>query len=80
MENHAKYGDSIYFRDRDALYVNLFIPSTVTWRERGLALAQRTRFPEDDTTRLTIDGARAPTRVDVARAATRRGAKRCRSS
>jgi hypothetical protein len=62
MENHAKYGDSIYFRDRDALYVNLFIPSTVTWRERGLTLAQRTRFPDDDATRLTIETAR-PTRV-----------------
>jgi len=62
MENHAKYGDSIYFRDRDALYVNLFIPSTVTWRERGLTLAQRTRFPDDDATRLTIEAAR-PTRV-----------------
>jgi DUF1680 family protein len=62
MENHAKYGDSIYFRDRDALYVNLFIPSTVTWRERGLVLTQRTRFPDDDATRLTVEAAR-PTRV-----------------
>ena len=68
MENHAKYGDSIYFRDGDALYVNLFVPSTVTWRERGLTLTQRTRFPDEDATRLTID-ARAPDARDAPRAA-----------
>jgi DUF1680 family protein len=55
MENHAKYGDSIYFRDAGALYVNLFIPSTVTWADRGILVSQRTSFPESDTTRLTID-------------------------
>jgi hypothetical protein len=64
MENHTKYGDSIYFRDRDALWVNLFIPSTVTWRERGLTLTQRTRFPEEEATRLAIDAAR-PTRATL---------------
>ena len=61
MESHAKYGDSIYFHGDDALYVNLFVPSTVTWRERGLALTQRTTFPESDVTRLTIDVRRATT-------------------
>jgi DUF1680 family protein len=55
MENHAKYGDSIYFEDGDSLWVNLFIPSTVTWRARGLTLTQTTRFPDEDTTRLAID-------------------------
>lgn len=55
MENHAKYGDSIYFRDGDSLRVNLFIPSRLTWKERGLVVTQRTRFPEAESTRLTID-------------------------
>jgi len=59
MENHAKYGDSIYFHDGgDALYVNLFVPSTVAWRARGLTLTQTTRFPDEETTRLTVDAAR----------------------
>lgn len=58
MENHAKYGDSIYFRSDDALYVNLFIPSMVAWRERGLTLTQTTRFPEEQTTRLAVDARR----------------------
>jgi len=55
MENHAKCGDSIYFEDDDALWVNLFIPSTVTWRARGLTLTQTTGFPDEDTASLTID-------------------------
>ena len=38
MENHTKYQDSIYFRadDGSALYVNLYIPSTLNWPEKKL--------------------------------------------
>ena len=52
MENHAKYRDSIYFREEDALYVNLFIPSSVRWQEKDAVLTQTTRFPEDPSTML----------------------------
>jgi len=54
MENHAKYADTIYFHGDDSLYVNLFVPSELTWREKGLVVRQDTRFPEEDTTRLTL--------------------------
>lgn len=54
MENHAKYGDSIYFRSGDALYVNLFIPSQLTWKELGLTLTQKTTFPDAPTTSLKL--------------------------
>ncbi|WP_010164490.1 glycoside hydrolase family 127 protein [Sphingomonas sp. PAMC 26617] len=52
MENHVKYRDSIYFHDDKALYVNLFVPSAVRWREKGVALRQETRFPDAPTTTL----------------------------
>lgn len=61
MENHSKYGDTIYFHDKNALYVNLFIASTLNWREKGVALTQQTRFPDEDTTRFSISVAK-PTR------------------
>ena len=67
MENHAKYGDSIYFRDADGsddLYVNLFVPSAVEWRARGLTLTQTTRFPDEATTRLAVR-VRRPTRATL---------------
>ncbi|MFO1019481.1 MAG: glycoside hydrolase family 127 protein [Planctomycetales bacterium] len=54
MENHAKYGDTIYARGADSLYVNLFIPSEVTWTEKQLTLRQDTTFPDSDITRLTV--------------------------
>lgn len=54
MENHAKYGDTIYFRADQALYVNLFIASELNWKDKGLAVRQETKFPAEDTTRLSI--------------------------
>jgi DUF1680 family protein len=52
MENHSKYGDSIYFHGDDSLFVNLFIPSELTWPEKNLVVRQETKFPRNDTTRL----------------------------
>jgi uncharacterized protein len=54
MENHVKYRDSIYFHDGQALYVNLFIPSTVRWKERNAVLTQTTTFPESPATTLKL--------------------------
>ena len=56
MENHARYGESIYAHDADTLFVNLFLASTLEWRERGITLTQTTRFPDSDTTRLEFGG------------------------
>lgn len=53
-ESFAKLGDSIYFRDDRGVYVNLFVPSNVTWREKGLKLTTETKFPETDAIRLTL--------------------------
>ena len=58
MENHVKYGDSIYFHDANSLWVNLFIPSVLNWRDKHLTVRQQTRYPETDTTRLTLTGPR----------------------
>ena len=33
FESHAKYAESIYFHHQDKLFVNLFIPSVLNWRE-----------------------------------------------
>ena len=54
MESHAKYGDSIYFHSADALWINLFIPSELSWKERGMTVRQETKFPEQETTTLTL--------------------------
>ncbi len=57
-EEYAKLNDSIYFHDKDAVYVNLFVPSTLNWKDRGFQLRQTSAFPNDERISFTID--RAP--------------------
>jgi len=52
VENHAKYGDSIFFHGQDSLYVNLFIASELNWKAKGLKLRQTTKYPDEGNTRL----------------------------
>ena len=54
MENHTKYGRAIYFQNDDQLYVNLFIPSQLDWKNKGVVLEQKTDYPESDATQLTF--------------------------
>lgn len=54
FENHAKYGEAIYYHDNNGLYVNLFIPSELTWKEKGIKIKQETAFPEEGNVRLTV--------------------------
>jgi hypothetical protein len=54
VENHAKYGDSIYFHNDEELYLNLFIASELDWKAKGLRLRQETRFPDEGSTKLTF--------------------------
>jgi len=55
IESQAKYGEFIYAHDGNALLVNLFIPSRLEWREKGVVLTQSNRFPDQSSTRLTVD-------------------------
>lgn len=54
VENHSKYGDTIYFHGSNSLYLNLFIPSQLNWPEKDLTVVQNTAFPQTDTTTLTF--------------------------
>ena len=58
VEEYSKLNDSIYWRDEDGVLVNLFIPSELNWEEKGFRLRQETRFPEQQTTSLTVTAAR----------------------
>jgi DUF1680 family protein len=74
LESNTKLQDTIYFHSADnkALYVNLFVPSTLSWRERKVVVRQQTDFPYADTTRLLIEGSgQFDIRIRVPRWATR---------
>lgn len=61
VEEYNKLGDTIYWNDGRNLWVNLFLDSSLDWKDRGLRIAQHTRFPEEARTRLTIEAASAAT-------------------
>ena len=52
VEEYSKLGDSIYFRTDDAVFVNLFIPSELEWKERQIRLRQTNQFPQEPKTHL----------------------------
>ncbi len=59
IESHAKYGEFIYAHRGDQLYVNLFIPSTLNWREQGVTITQANRFPDEDRSTILVKGSKA---------------------
>ena len=64
LENHAKYGDSIYFHDDNRLFVNLFIASEVEWEPKGVRIRQETTFPESESTALVVS-VESPTEFSI---------------
>ena len=55
MENHVKYQAAAYAKSDDTLYVNLYMPTTVTWDEMGVSVKQETDFPSEHS-KLTVTG------------------------
>ena len=55
MENHTKHADSVYFHSGTSrLFLNLFMPSELNWRQNGMVLKQETQFPNDGHVKLSI--------------------------
>ncbi len=52
MESHALHGQGIYYEAKDRLWVNLYAPSTVTWKSAGANLTMETGFPDGETATL----------------------------
>jgi DUF1680 family protein len=57
MESHSKHGDSIYWHNDDTLFVNLFIPSTLEWKEKGARFDLATGYPTDGKVTFTVRSA-----------------------
>ncbi len=57
IEEYSKLNGSIYWRDAGGLYVNLFIPSELDWKEKGFRLRQETKYPASETILLTVTAA-----------------------
>src|SRR5947207_9383230 len=56
----ADYGISSYYPGKDGIYVNLFVPSRVTWMRNATrcTLTQQPTYPTSNATHLELDTAR----------------------
>jgi uncharacterized protein len=57
----ADYGISSYYPAKEGIYINLFIPSKLTWMQNGarVSLTQKTDYPSANTTQLELEMPRA---------------------
>ena len=59
IENHVKYAESVFFQSGDdGLFVNLFIPTALDWKAKGLKVKMETAFPEESKIHITFEGSK----------------------
>jgi uncharacterized protein len=54
FESNAKYAEAIYYHNDNGIYINLFIPSELTWKEKGIRVIQQTTYPEEPVTHIKL--------------------------
>ncbi len=56
LESNTKLQDTIYLKNTDdsAVYVNMFIPSSLNWKSKDVIITQSTSMPYSDSTKLSI--------------------------
>ncbi len=76
LENHSKYGEAIYFHNGNDILINLYIPSTLQYEDKGFSMRMEGNYPLDNEIKLTVlentdfDGAiqfRCPQWLDASR-------------
>ena len=54
LQAPAKLAKMVYAHSADTLFVNMFVPTTLDWYERGLSLEQQTTYPDCDASTLVV--------------------------
>ena len=54
LENHSKYGEAIYFHNNDDILVNLYIPSTLQYEDKGFSIRMEGNYPLENEIKLTV--------------------------
>jgi uncharacterized protein len=52
LDSYTRHSEYIYAHTESDLYLNLFIASELTWKEKGISIRQETEFPFKDMTSL----------------------------
>lgn len=58
LENHVKYAESVFFESTKdkGLFVNLFIPTVLNWKEKKMQVKLETQFPADTKVQISFKG------------------------
>jgi hypothetical protein len=54
IENTPRYNENIYFQQAGALWVNLYIPSELNWRQAGLVIRQEGDLTRGEPVRFSV--------------------------
>lgn len=54
IEAFANLNSGIYFHKESELWINMYIPSTLNWKEKGVKIVQNGNFPYTPTTTIQI--------------------------
>jgi DUF1680 family protein len=54
IEAFTQLNANVYFHNNASIWVNLFVPSEVNWKEQGVILEQTNNFPEDQKTTISV--------------------------
>jgi DUF1680 family protein len=54
IENTPRYNEGIYFRQKNALWINLYIPSELTWRDTAMVVRQEGDVTRGEPVKITI--------------------------
>lgn len=54
LQAPAKLARMVYAYNADTLFVNMFVPTVLRWNERNVTLEQKTSYPDNNSTTMTI--------------------------
>ncbi|NOV01510.1 beta-L-arabinofuranosidase domain-containing protein [Paenibacillus planticolens] len=57
-EAHIRHQDNVYFKTKDGkgLYVNLYLPTTLNWAEKGFKIVQESDYLNEGKSKITVNG------------------------
>ena len=55
VEAMSELSKDIFYHDEETLFINLYIPSSVRWQEKGLLLEQNTDFPVSEQSSIILN-------------------------
>lgn len=58
MEAHTRYQEVVYYKttDSNGLYVNLYMPATLNWAEKGFQIVQESDYLNEGKSKITVNG------------------------